>query len=409
MHFLKKNRSAFVNFIKAHYGRQTRQSEVDSYPYYLSIDPSSICQLQCPLCPTGIENYGRTSGDQISFRTRSLLSEELFDSLIDELGEYLFMIFFYNWGEPLINKNLPGFIKKAKSLDIYTEIHTNLSLHLSDGYLEEILASGIDEIAVSIDGFTQEAYETYRRGGKIDLVKKNINRLAELRTRLGLKTKIIWNYLVFSFNEKQIDATKSYCREREIIFNQREAFIDPEGHADWFPSYRQQELAVRSPEKGDQAARETPPPDKRKTCAWHYFYSVVNADGSISPCCAPWEQEVDFGQVTPGVNSFFSVWNNDLFKMGRGADLAAAADRRVICATCPYAGVTDLYTWLDQYVRERFWEIFRGSDPIIEKAFTLLDDGRPFTDFVSKNYAHLEQPQPLKSIDLISKIKRYFR
>ena len=36
-------------------------------------------------------------------------------------------------------------------------------------------------------------------------------------------------------------------------------------------------------------------------CGWHYGYSAVNADGSVSPCCASWNQKDDFGRLDPGV------------------------------------------------------------------------------------------------------------
>src|SRR5512139_1709928 len=99
--FRKKNLSAFKNFLKTRYERLTGELWVHSYPYHAFIDPSSICSLSCPTCPTGLENASKKSEQRIHYRKRTLMSLDFFNSLIDELGEYLFMISLFNWGEPL--------------------------------------------------------------------------------------------------------------------------------------------------------------------------------------------------------------------------------------------------------------------------------------------------------------------
>ena len=58
--FQKNNRLAYLNFLRAKYESFSGEVKVESYPYYLMIDPSSVCQLKCPICPPGIENEART-------------------------------------------------------------------------------------------------------------------------------------------------------------------------------------------------------------------------------------------------------------------------------------------------------------------------------------------------------------
>src|SRR5437868_5905363 len=121
--FQKTNPSAYLNFLQSKYEMYSARVTTRSRPYYLGIDPSDLCQLRCPTCPTGIENESRRShvADPAIFRKdRSMLSVELLDTLLDELGESLFLIMFYNYGEPLLNKNLSSYIRKAKKFDIET-------------------------------------------------------------------------------------------------------------------------------------------------------------------------------------------------------------------------------------------------------------------------------------------------
>ena len=398
MRFQKTNRSAYLNYLHSKYEAWSGEIVVQSSPYIMGIDPSSICQLRCPICPTGVENESRRVGEKISIRNRTMLESDLFIALLDEVGEKLFYIMFYNWGEPLLNKRLPDYLRKTKSLQICTEIHTNLSFRISDEYMQEILTSGVDIIAASIDGFSQENYQQYRRGGNFDLCLENITRLATMRDRLGLQTDIIWNFLVFSFNEHEIDLARKYCEENGITFNQREAYIDK---PEWLPSYRREEANASSAEKpagqpSQKGMAKSPVP-----CSWHYNYSLVNADGSVSPCCAPWEQIHDFGHLRPGLITFGDIWNNPLFQKSRAvfAEIAALdlEDVDTLCMHCPYdASIQNLYSYLDNEVEKQFFKEVAQIDPLLEHAFHLLSNRPNFLKFYRQNLLGRSPSHPIQ-------------
>ncbi len=384
--FPKTNRSAFFNFLRAKYELYTGQVDVKSYPYYVSMDPSDRCQLRCPTCPTGIENESRRSKteDPIIFRRdRTMLSPELYDALLEEMGEYLFLIMFYNYGEPLLNEHVPTFIRKAKAYNIDTEIHTNLSLPLSDEYIESLLGSGLDRIHASIDGFSQENYQIHRVGGNVELVKGNLQRLVKARQRLHLNTEITYNFLVFSHNEHEIPAIQRFCQELGINFNRREAFIhDP----DWLPSYRKQEVPWEVPQaallREDAPLGWSPLPSIEEThcpsgCGWHYGYSVVTSSGSIAPCCAATREEHDLGKVIPGSVSFAQVWNNHNYRKSRaffaGKDTQDLDSIQTVCTQCPYPkALHHLYSIHDFKVIAQFNNVFKNSDPVLEQGFDLF-------------------------------------
>ena len=391
MYFPKTNRSAYLNFLHSKYEMMTGEVLVKSYPYYMGIDPTSICQLRCPSCPTGVENESRRTGEKLSLRTRTMIAGDLLSSLLDEVGEYLYFIMFYNWGEPLLNRELPAYIRRAKDYKICTEIHTNLSLRLADDFLEDLLTSGLDVLAASVDGFTQETYQTYRQGGNLKLVRTNIERLVALRERLGLKTEIIWNFLVFSFNEHEIEVTQRYCQDIGITFHRREAFIT---NPDWLPSYRKNEaeLLIHPPKNPtyDLGPSQTQPKGQPSPCAWHYSYSFINADGSVSPCCLPWEQKYDFGIIQPGLVGFADVWNNNLFRKSRGVfankEVRGLEKVETICTRCPYGpNIQNLYSHMDVEVINQFHRIFDGKDPLLEQGFSLLQERERFIGFYECN------------------------
>jgi len=384
--FKKTQRSAYLNFLRAKYEMYTGQIHVKSYPYYLGMDPCDLCQLRCPTCPTGIENESKRSksADTLIFRNdRTRMTPSLFDALLDELGDYLFLILFYNYGEPLLNKNLPTFIKKANKLRIETEIHTNLSLPLSGQEIEDLLTSGLDHLAASIDGFSQETYQIHRVGGNLELVKSNLERLVTARERLGLKTGISYNFLVFSFNEHEIPAAQKYCQELGLDFNSRDAFMD---NPEWLPSYRKQEQPWVVPKEA-RLREETslgwsplPAVNESKSpssCAWHYGFSVVSAGGQVAPCCPVAKEKDDFGTLIPGRVSFADIWNNDLYTKSRadfaGKEIEGLKEVQTVCTRCPYPKtIHHLYSLHDAKVITQFRKVFEGSDPVLNQAFDLF-------------------------------------
>lgn len=394
MQFVKKSRTAFLNFIRSKYSRLNGEIITNVLPYHILIDPSSCCQLRCSMCLDPKDPNRR-------IRHSTLMSPELYASLLDELGEYLFMISLYNWGEPLLNPHLSDFIKRAKQQDIYVDINTNLALELTDADLITLLQSGVDNIVVSIDGFSQATYGQYRIGGSFELARRNITRLTLLRDKLALTTTITWKFLVFSFNEHEIALAEQYCQNFGITFARKESIIDLELHPEWLPSYRQDDL--KRPYGGwpftRSTAAELKAAGRETTCAWHYCYSSVNADGSVSPCCAVTDAKDDFGTVIPGKRTFADVWNGDLFRKSRahmaGREVSETGNANPICSHCPYPFLKDLSTGIDQFITTRFRELYGKSEPALAGAFDCLAAGKGFKEYVEANPAILGELPPV--------------
>ncbi len=390
----KKTRRAFENFLLAHYERALHVEQVRSRPFVLLLDPASVCQLQCPMCPTGLENAGKVGHGRTAYRSRGLLSREIFDAVLDELGDTLFFVHLYNWGEPLLNKQLPYFIRELVRRDIVVDTNTNLSLPLADSFIDELLDSGIDRIEASIDGFSQETYGRYRIKGRFELARDNLLKLVAARDRLGLHTQIVWNFLVFRFNEPEIEMARSFCDDHGIEFVRREAALSEPLRAEFLPSYREGEVL-----EGFFEQREMPfdPESIRRrstqSCGWHYYYSVINADGSVSPCCAPWESDWDFGFVAPETARFAEIWNGEAVRAARRdvaghqlleklrltgkLDSIVSVDDLVrqgtICEGCQMPlPMLDLYSGRADLVVSHFFQTFGGRDPFLDRAFELV-------------------------------------
>lgn len=394
--FNKKNPAAFANFLRAKYDAYTGSATAHAYPYYLIVEPSDICQLRCPTCATGRDNENKRRGvsEPQAREERRVMKPELFDALLNELGSYLFLIKFYNWGEPLLNKSLPAFVRQAHLQGIETEVHSNLSLPLDQKRAEALLVAGLDTLVGSIDGFSQKTYEVHRVGGDLALVKKNLELLATTRDRLGLKTRIVYKMLVFKHNEHELKAAGQYCRRLGIQFVRDEAGIYDET---WLPGHRTGEKphlpeirhdpAQRKWAEGYFGPQEQKPfyapyrdGDKGDTpnyCSWHYGVSVVTGGGPVSPCCGTAKARDDFGTVIAGKTTFGDVWNNENFRHARrvlaGKNPTGASEPDTVCDHCYFPRmVQHVYSVHDIQVAAAFHRHIGRKEPALEAGFRIM-------------------------------------
>ena len=90
-----------------------------SFPTRLIVEPASACNLRCPYCLTGAGDVGRP---------RALMTLELYRRLLDELGDYLFEMELFHWGEPLLNPHVYDMLEMASARGIATTVNTNLAV-----------------------------------------------------------------------------------------------------------------------------------------------------------------------------------------------------------------------------------------------------------------------------------------
>lgn len=326
---------AYWNWAVANASMALRTGRLRARPLKLTFDPTNQCQLECPLCPTGLRIQDRPAG-------RADL--RIFERLMEEVGDYVFFIDFYNWGEPLLNKNLEPMLRLAADRNIVTYISTNLSLPLTDERLEALLTSGVSEVIVSIDGASQETYGTYRRQGQFDLAFDNLRRLMALKRRLGLaRPVVVWRFYVFRFNEHEIDRARKLAAEigvDRLVFGT--PFLDDgrfplgdedrkaiSGWASTIPEFNRYQPG--HPEYEDPGAAGA----HHVRCDWHYVSTAINPDGGVSPCCAVFEKATDFGSLADG-ESYMAVVNNERFTAIRERFAGRRTEPTgLVCEHCP--------------------------------------------------------------------------
>lgn len=172
-------------------------------PTTLSIEPTTSCNLRCPECPSGLRSFTRPTG---------MLSKQVFEKAITESRNNLTYLHLYFQGEPFLHPEFLELVRLADKNRIFTATSTNAH-YIHEENVDKIIHSGLKQLIVSMDGMTQEVYQDYRIGGKLEKVQKGLALLLNRRKESGNTfPRIVLQYLVTGKNEHQIPELKSWAR-----------------------------------------------------------------------------------------------------------------------------------------------------------------------------------------------------
>jgi len=293
----------WANLVRIELERKAQRLELKGNPYLLIIDTCNYCNLQCPLCPTGLGSLGRP---------KAMLTFEQFKAYFDPLAPYLFETSLHNWGEALLNKEVYRMIDYAMSRNVGTNLSSNL-VRVDSSDIDSILDSGLEYLAVSLDGTSQETYEQYRVLGDYERVIDNLDELIRRRNARGMKTPVVeWQYIMMKHNEHQVSEAEELSKKLGVDLirfipvgipfesSDRKELMDK-----WFPSAR----------KGGEQQLDSE--RRRGPCFYLYRSMVINPDGGISPCCIVYRMEYDFGDIKAAKDGVMSIWNNEKYRSAR--------------------------------------------------------------------------------------------
>jgi radical SAM protein with 4Fe4S-binding SPASM domain len=311
-----------ANYLLVNSQRIIGRKHVLGYPYYVVIDPCNVCQLECPFCD------GRE-------RAPAMMKFHEFKRIIDAMGRSCINLELYNWGEPFLNKDTIDMINYAgQKYHTYIRISSNLNLS-DDPFFEELVQSRLNSLTISLDGASPETYETYRVKGSFDKVIRNIKLIVQYKKQYAkMEPKLVWQFLVFRHNEHEIEKARQLARELsvdDIVFAKPHI---PQEFMNWDST--QPEFSNRRTTEGGSSRKLA---GRKKDCNWPYTSVAINANGSVSPCCAVAREEDDFGDIFN--HGLSATWNNDKFKRARRYAAQTSKEEcsdGLICARCDLKG-----------------------------------------------------------------------
>lgn len=309
-----------VQLVSSYYvSKVTGKAHHWGMPTSIALEPTTSCNLRCPECPSGLRNFTRPTG---------MLEEEIYRQVIDELAPRLTYLIFYFQGEPYLNPRFLDQVTYASQKKIYTATSTNAH-YLKDDVARKTVESGLDRLIISIDGTTQETYEQYRIGGKLDKVIEGAKNVVKWKRALKSSTPhIIFQYLVVKPNEHQLDDVKQLAKELgvdEVAFKTAQIY-DYEDGSELIPSIEKYSR-YRQLANGKWAIK-----NKLVNHCWKMWHScVITWDGKVVPCCFDKDAHYQLGEMKD--QSFRKVWRSESYQRFR-QQLIRSRSEIEMCKNC---------------------------------------------------------------------------
>lgn len=334
LHGLKKGISGVITgkrgsleHIKSTISLMKRNSHISGLPMNIAIEPTNACNLQCPVCETGVGDLNR--------KTKYIKFDD-FKIIIDKIYKHTNVLMYYFMGEPFLNKDWVKEVRYAKDKGIpFITTCTNGDL----ANAEDIIESKIDFVSFQLGGMSDETHKIYRVGSDFEKVIKNLEELLLLKKKKNATwLEIEVGLILMKHNEHEVEKFKNFCKEKGVDYCN---VIDPcvrtveQGH-EMLPTDKDHWFYdPKSFYKGQLKPRIIPKND----CSWIYYSMVITAEGDIVPCCRDPRATLKMGNLI--TDSLEDIWNNEKYQGFRNAILNNQKNVD-ICRLCSGYGISDI-------------------------------------------------------------------
>jgi radical SAM protein with 4Fe4S-binding SPASM domain len=219
-------------------------------------------------------------------------------------------------------------VQYASGKGIYTATSTNAH-YLNDVNAKKTVESGLDRLIISIDGTTQDTYQSYRIGGHLDKVIEGAKNVIRWKKELKSSTPhVIFQFLVVKPNEHQIDELQSLAKKigvDEVGLKTAQVYDYEHGNPliptiGKYSRYKQQA-------DGTYTLKNL-----LLNHCWKLWHScVITWDGLVVPCCFDKDAEYRMGDLKK--DSFKTLWMGDTYKQFRAAVLRSRGEIDM-CRNC---------------------------------------------------------------------------
>jgi MoaA/NifB/PqqE/SkfB family radical SAM enzyme len=150
-----------------------RSATAEALPVCVYLEITNRCNLLCETCPRTFEDLEPPAD----------MSWPLFTSIIDQIPG-LARVVLHGVGEPMLVKELPRMISYLKERGIYVLFNTNGTL-LAPRKRRELIATGLDELRVSLDAADAQSFLRVRGKDMFDRIVRNVGEFTTLQRQIG--------------------------------------------------------------------------------------------------------------------------------------------------------------------------------------------------------------------------------
>jgi radical SAM protein with 4Fe4S-binding SPASM domain len=295
-------------------------------PTVVQIEPTTYCNLKCALCPV-TEGLGRPPG---------FMNFDLYKRLVDEIGDYAFLILLWDWGEPSLHPDIDEMISYARQKGIKVVCSTNGHRFASPQFAERIVRSGLDTLIFALDGVSQETYQLYRRQGSLETVIRGIQTVIEKKHELNSATPFVnLRFIAMKYNEHEIPRVHDLAKSLGVnavtlktLYPGHDCDPAEDRQNPFIPEDRRYRR-FRYDEAGFNRIRVN-----RNPCRALWNNPVIHWNGVVCPCSFDTHEKYVFGDLNQ--SSFKECWHGPAYRLMRRR-FRDDWESIPLCSGCSYA------------------------------------------------------------------------
>jgi radical SAM protein with 4Fe4S-binding SPASM domain len=300
-------------------------------PKVLYIETTNRCNLRCKGCILYRGNWEPE---------RDISLAELI-RITDQLPD-LEQVYLHGIGEPLLNKELPEMIRHLKKRYVYVLFNSN-GILLNDQRQQKLIATGLDELRISLDAASATGYEKIRNSNAFAGVIDNLKSFLWLQKQQQIANpKLSLWFLGTRDNISELPGFIKLAAEIGIdeVYLQRLVFFqDDEGYGVARPTKTLQDstdgaseilresqelaakLGIQFNASGQSEPLESLQGQAEAGLPWSKCYRpvtlmYVTANGNVLPCCISPFATVDYDSIILGnvfKSSLEEIWTGSKY------------------------------------------------------------------------------------------------
>lgn len=294
--------------------------ESSKSPFLINFELSNNCNENCVFCRNEKgEIYNQNSTSNISFMPKGNLKIDILNSIIENVGKYLFLAVPYVNGEPFIYKKLDHVLDTLKKNNVGSIISSN-GILLNEENIDKIISNDLDLIKIHVSGFTNEIHQIQHRVGDIESIKNNLTLLSQKIRDKRHKLIVVIDYILYNHNKHELELFKRFTKNLGFIFNIRPG--NPHGMED---------SEGKQPENSAQHI----------ACDWLWKALTVDWNGDLFPCCdhVVWSDATPYANFGDNEVNIINVWNGPRIKQMRLTHSTTGRSSIPICSNCNRKGI----------------------------------------------------------------------
>jgi radical SAM protein with 4Fe4S-binding SPASM domain len=306
-------------FFSYHRSKRLGLPRMSGLPVAMSIEPTTACNLRCPECPSGLRSFSRPTG---------MLDQALYRKIIADVAPHLQYLTFYFQGEPFLHPKFLDMVRYAADHKIFTATSTN-GHYLSKETAKRVVESGLHRMIISVDGATQDTYEAYRVGGKLDKVWDGLQNLVEAKKAAkSAFPELVVQALVLKPNEKELPLIAQKAKDLgadKVVMKTAQIYAPGDDH----PLILENDARSRYRKRPDGTWEIR---GNLLNHCWRMWQScVVTWDGKVVPCCFDKDAQHVLGDFQH--QTMHEIWYGERYQNFRSSILRSRKEID-ICTNC---------------------------------------------------------------------------